>query len=393
MLSAQCVAAASARAPVTTSRSLSLEARWIVGADQGVFVQSEDGTVLLEQAGARAVHPASISKVPTTLALLRKYGPAHRFVTTISSRGQRLGTRLTGDLVVQSDGDPFLVDEDALLIGGALQRLGIRQIEGGLVVRSPLMFDWQDDLAGRRLAAALSGHVTPAALEAVRAAQAHPGSILFAAEPGRRGDLEQAGEHALIVHRSQPLLALVKSLNDYSNNVFRPLAEQAGGAAAVEALARSLVPEPMRAEITLGDGAGTDPRNRLSPRATVQLLAALQAELARTGHQLTDVLPVAGIDEGTLHDRMNGPDEAGRVVGKTGTFGDYGASALAGALRTPDHGIVYFAILNHDVPVPEARRRQDRFVRTLLHYLHALPWEYRRDPRPAFTRVEVIAAS
>jgi len=48
------------------------------------------------------------------------------------------------------------------------------------------------------------------------------------------------------------------------------------------------------------------------------------------------------------------------VVGKTGTFGDYGASALVGAISTSDQGTVYFAILNHGVPVPEARRRQDR---------------------------------
>ena len=60
------------------------------------------------------------------------------------------------------------------------------------------------------------------------------------------------------------------------------------------------------------------------------------------------------------------PEEAGRVVGKTGTFGDYGASALIGAIPTTDRGTVYFAILNHGVPVAEARRRQDRFLRALL---------------------------
>ena len=53
---------------------------------------------------------------------------------------------------------------------------------------------------------------------------------------------------------------------------------------------------------------------------------------------------------------------------------------------------VYFAILNHDVPVPEARRRQDRFVRTLLTHLHSLTWNYHLDPRPAVARAEVVTA-
>jgi len=44
----------------------------ILGADQGVYVETTNGTVLVAQAADRPVHPASVSKVPTTLALLRK---------------------------------------------------------------------------------------------------------------------------------------------------------------------------------------------------------------------------------------------------------------------------------------------------------------------------------
>src|SRR5262249_7556022 len=126
--------------------------------------------------------------------------------------------------------------------------------------------------------------------------------------------LELLGDRPLVTHRSQPLLPLVKSLNDYSNNVFTPFANAAGGAAAVESVARSAVPEDMRGEIVLGDGAGTDPTNRLSPRVAVRLLRALEEELATTGHHLFDILPVAGVDDGTLRDRLNGPDEAGHVL-------------------------------------------------------------------------------
>jgi D-alanyl-D-alanine carboxypeptidase/D-alanyl-D-alanine-endopeptidase (penicillin-binding protein 4) len=130
----------------------------------------------------------------------------------------------------------------------------------------------------------------------------------------------------------------------------------------------------------------------MSPRATVAILRALETELAAHGRSLADVLPVAGIDEGTLRHRLAGAGEVGRVVAKTGTYGTYGACALAGALRTPRHGTVYFAVLNRQVPVDAARRRQDAFVRALLAELGGEPWPYRRDDAPAFTRAEVVPA-
>jgi len=385
---------------------LAAEARSILGADQGVYVEGADGTVLLAQAAAKAVHPASVSKVPTTLALLRKLGPEHRFTTTFTARGRLFDGTLYGDLIVGTDGDPSLVDEDALLVARRLQESGILRIAGSLRLQGPLFFDWKDD-DGTLLRRALSGLTPPAALAAVRALNtnndssttadpAMPVGIRFVTATAWPAESvagarirEFLGDRPLVVHRSQPLLPLVKSLNDYSNNIFTPFAAAAGGAAVVESVARSAVPEEMRGEIILGDGAGTDPTNRLSPRAAVKLLRALERELARTGHALFDILPVAGVDDGTLRERLNGPTEAGHVLGKTGTFGDYGASALIGAIATSDRGTVYFAILNHNVPVPQARRRQDRFVRALLAHLHSVAWSYERDPRPAISRAEV----
>jgi D-alanyl-D-alanine carboxypeptidase len=358
------------------------------------------------------VHPASVSKVPTTLALLKKLGPDHRFSTTFTARGRVLDGTLYGDLIVGSDGDPSLVDEGALLVAKGLTESGILRIAGSLRLQQPLLFDWKED-DGTQLRRALSGVTSPAALEAVRAlevankngaAGSASGAAGSALIPGVRFAtttawpaesiagarvLELRGDRPLVVLRSQPLLPLVKSLNDYSNNIFKPFAAAAGGAAAVESVARGAIPEEMRSEITLGDGAGTDPTNRLSPRAAVKLLRALESELLATNHALYDILPVAGVDDGTLHDRLNGPGEAGHVLGKTGTFGDYGASALIGAIPTSDRGTVYFAILDHNVPVPQARRRQDRFVRVLLGHLHSVPWSYQRDPRPAISRAEV----
>jgi serine-type D-Ala-D-Ala carboxypeptidase/endopeptidase (penicillin-binding protein 4) len=189
----------------------------------------------------------------------------------------------------------------------------------------------------------------------------------------------------LFVHRSEPLVPLVKALNGYSNNVFHFLSDAVGGPPAVEAISKAAVPEEMRGEIILDNGAGAGTTNRLSPRAAAAIVQALTAETRRHGLDITAVLPVNGVDEGTLRVRLK--DHPLTVVGKTGTFGSVGACALVGVVRTKRWGEVTFAILNHFVPVPDARARQDAFVRALIAAGDAEPWPYRRDDTPPFTRV------
>lgn len=338
-----------------------------VGAGQGVYAVGGDGAVLVDQAGDRPVHPASVTKIATSLVLLARLGPTYRFTTRIEATGPIRDERLAGNVVVRGEGDPFLVDESALLVARALRARGVRVVEGRLLTSGPLVFDWQPDPGGRRLRAALAGTVGAEALAHVEGGR--DVTVEFRDEP-RDGD---AGA-TLVVYRSPPLLGIVKALNGYSNNVFHLAADAIGGAAAVEASARAHVPAAMRAEVVLTNGAGAGTTNRMSPRVAVALLGALAEELARGDHDLTAALPVSGRDPGTLRDRL--PDLRGVVVGKTGTFGSVGASALVGALRTSRFGMVRFAVLNHDVPVPEARARQDAFVRALVAVVGAEPWPY-----------------
>jgi D-alanyl-D-alanine carboxypeptidase/D-alanyl-D-alanine-endopeptidase (penicillin-binding protein 4) len=298
---------------------------------------------------------------------------------------------VAGDLLVEAEGDPFFVDENALLVMLGLREQGVLRVAGDLVARGPLMFDWSTDAADPRLERALAGDIPADAWAEIRAARgidggAPPALAFRKAEGGAGGPPK-----LLVVHLSEPLVPLLKALNGYSNNVFHPFAQRAGGVGAVETIARESVPAEMRGEIVLTNGAGAGASNRLSPRAAVALLRALAAELGSHGLTLPDVLPVSGIDSGTLRNRLDGPGERGVVVGKTGTYGDYGASALVGAFRSRDRGVVYFAILNRGVPVPAARERQDAFVRALLETLPAEPWPYQRDEAPAFTRATVRA--
>ena len=68
----------------------------------------------------------------------------------------------------------------------------------------------------------------------------------------------------------------------------------------------------------------------------MKLLRALRADLARYRMTFADIMPVAGIDKGTLENRFDTDFATGSVVGKTGTLGntDGGVSALAGEINT-----------------------------------------------------------
>ncbi|HEX6131017.1 MAG TPA: D-alanyl-D-alanine carboxypeptidase, partial [Actinomycetota bacterium] len=343
----------------------------LVGPDQGVYLRAEDGTVLAAVAEARPVHPASVSKIPTTLALLEQLGPGHRFVTRLEARGRIAGGTLEGPLVLAPGGDPTLVAEHAVAMAARLRERGIRRVTGGLHVAGRLFFDWRLDPTGASFRRALAGPVPTSVVRraATLAPSAGPGVAVTGTSAASTGDVA-----AVVEHRSATLLEIVKALNSYSNNVFHPLADAVGGVGAVESLARSVVPPAWAGEIRLDNGAGAGATNRLSPRATVAIVDALAGALAARGLDLPDVLPVSGHDVGTLQVRLDEPPVRGAVVAKTGTYGSLGACALAGVVRTTRWGRVTFAILNRDVPVPEARRRQDDLLRAIVADAGAVPF-------------------
>jgi D-alanyl-D-alanine carboxypeptidase/D-alanyl-D-alanine-endopeptidase (penicillin-binding protein 4) len=76
-------------------------------------------------------------------------------------------------------------------------------------------------------------------------------------------------------------------------------------------------------------------QNRVTPRAMMKLLRALRNELAKNKMSFSDIMPVAGIDKGTLEGRFDADFARGSVVGKTGTMAntDGGVSSLAGEIK------------------------------------------------------------
>ncbi len=364
----------------------------VVGGGQGVYMQAADGTVLATANANRAVHPASVTKIATTLALLAELGPAYRFKTTFSAGGPlRADGTLDGDLIVDASGDPFLISESALLIMAELHRFGVKRVRGRVRVNGRLLYNWRED-DGARLARGFAGYGSGAAWAAVQgwrmelagtpvarhAVRFENQAVLMLEDGLGASTRASAGATvtALVSYESPPLSVMLKSLNSYSNNVLQELSFAIGGPEAVERIARERVPEAMRAEITITDASGLGTTNRMSPRAAVAILHALHEEAGRHRLQLHDLLPVTAKDVGTLRGRLREKSGRGVVVGKTGTYPSLGISAIAGVIRTEQMGDVYFAVHNTGIAVGEARRRQDALLRAVIREAGSIPFPY-----------------
>ena len=294
---------------------------------------------------------------------------------------------LQGDLLVQGGQDPLFVWEEAMVLGNRLNQMGIRQVTGDLIVSGDFYMNFKTDpqQAGQLLKQALDSRRWTAAAVA-QYKQLPPGtpkpqveiagSVQVQSQPllsqaavfslaretqNTETTKTAAGPITLLRHRSLPLAVILKQMNVYSNNAMAEmLADAIGGPLAVaqEAAAAAAVPP---AEIQLINGSGLGVENRVSPRAAVAMLGAIQRSLQSEQLTVADLFPVAGRDrKGTLYAR-------GIPIGsavKTGTLRD--VSALAGVMPTRDRGLVWFAIINRGSAVPNLRKQQDQLLQHCL---------------------------
>jgi D-alanyl-D-alanine carboxypeptidase/D-alanyl-D-alanine-endopeptidase (penicillin-binding protein 4) len=105
------------------------------------FAPEEVGYVLFELAGGRVIAshnaeeafiPASVAKVPATVAALGILGEGYRFETSLWADGPVNGNRLDGDLVLRGGGDPVLDTDDLVGLVEALRAHGIAEVAGDL---------------------------------------------------------------------------------------------------------------------------------------------------------------------------------------------------------------------------------------------------------------------
>ena len=171
------------------------------------------------------------------------------------------------------------------------------------------------------------------------------------------------GARLLLTHKSSKLTDVLKVLLCYSNNF---MAERIGDSlGGKEAVMRQLVARlgiaPGEVQFASLSGLGV---NRVTPRAMMKILRGLRTELQKNKLSPADIMPVAGIDPGTLEDRFTGPAWQGSVIAKTGTLvrTEGGASSLVGQMRTANGGTLLFVIMNQHGNVLRFRSNQDYLV-------------------------------
>ncbi|MBZ8182906.1 D-alanyl-D-alanine carboxypeptidase [Oscillatoria salina] len=348
-----------------------LSAKGLPAENQGIWIQS-GLTKLATHQGTVPISAASITKIATTLASLEKWSPEHRFETGIYGTGEIKNGVLQGDLIVSGSGDPLFVWEEAIALGNALNKMGIRKVTGNLIVTPDFYMNYESkpQIAAQQLRQGLNsatwnrGIIIQHALmpkETPRPQVAIAGSIKVQ---------ENFPENAklLLRHQSMDLTQILKQMNVYSNNhMAQMLADLLGGAKIVSQLAAQAADVPEN-EIQLINGSGLGVENRISPRASVAMLIAIDNKLKSQPIQVTDLFPVAGRDKkGTMVARKipNG------TAVKTGTLN--AVSALVGVMPTGDRGQIWFAILNQGGSLLEFRAQQDQLLQSLAQEWKVVP--------------------
>lgn len=341
---------------------------------QGVLIETLDGKTVSAQSVDQAFNPASSIKLATALVALHNFGPQHRFTTGFWTNGyfDKANGTVQGNLYV-SGRDPSFHYEHAVMIARQLNRLGIRTVSGDLIVAPGFTMNFNSSArrSGELLYDTLDTTLRPG--EATRAwtyermSLGDQSSLQDVPSVAVMGEVvvgpAAPGARLLITHKSSKLTDILKVLLCYSNNFMAErIGDSLGGPESVRRqLINTLGIPASEVEFSSLSGLGI---NRATPRAMMKILRGLRTELQKYRLSPADIMPVAGIDPGTLEDRFTGPAWRGSVIAKTGTLirTDGGASSLVGQMRTAKGDVLLFVIMNQRGNVQRFRDNQDYLV-------------------------------
>jgi len=362
-------------APVTAIRktSFAVLADMEIPGFSGILVEDLNGNVVFDSYSNYAFNPASNVKVATAYAVLKTFGPDYRFPTNVWTDGQidTISGTLYGNLYI-SGRDPVFSYEHAVAIASELNRSGVKSITGDLIVTDNFAMNLNTSAqrASSTLLTTMDSAKRPVA--ATRAWQNYlvssgrysqvTGVPSVSISGGVYVQAIPTNAKLLFSHESTPMREIVKTTLCYSNNFLSErLGDMLGGSYAVARIVQQNAQiQPQEFSLQSSSGLGI---NRVTPIAMMKLLRVLRKELARNKMTFADIMPVAGIDKGTLENRFDTDFSRGSVVGKTGTLGstDGGVSSLAGEIQTKQ-GKLLFVIFNQRGSVNRFRTFQNSLV-------------------------------
>jgi D-alanyl-D-alanine carboxypeptidase/D-alanyl-D-alanine-endopeptidase (penicillin-binding protein 4) len=339
----------------------------------GVLIEDMNGKVIKESYSNYAFNPASNVKVATAYSVIKTFGPDYRFPTNVYTDGtidQSTGT-LTGNVYVAGR-DPYFTLEHGVAVAQALNKLGVRQVTGDLIVTNSFVMALNGSYQRSAEILFATLDISKRSAAATRAWQDYLassgkfGQIQTTPSVSFTGklyiDIIPTNAKLLFSHESAPLKEIVKTTLCYSNNFLaEKLGDMLGGAYAVARIVQvNAGVSPAEFSLQTSSGLGI---NRVTPQAQMKLLKTFRKELEKYKMTFADVMPIAGIDPGTLQNRFKGFPYIGSVVAKTGTLGntDGGVSSLTGEMQTKN-GKMLFVIFNQKGSANRFRSFQDSYV-------------------------------
>lgn len=357
---------------------------------------------ILKYHSDRLMIPASCMKLLTAITAYHRLGVDHVYQNNLYAQGIIKDGTLCGDLILSLDDDPHL--ESFQVFIDALQRKGIRHIEGGIIfdlVRTdtlrqhataslwdipysqvPLLMKGEkricQDFMYMLSLANITYHKNPLFTD----------SWLLGLDPMKspqeyRLALKSACRGAkLLCQQTHTLREIIAPMLIFSSNVKAESVfyhtnhvydRWGGGYKEDNYSVKTFIREEMHQDpdamgYVINDGSGLSPENRLTADFLVQLL-----EYAYHNEEIFDILiheslatPGEGPRCGSLMGRMMEPVYQDHIFAKTGTLTTLGVSSLSGYAQCDDGRWLAFSIINEDSPVYDSRIFQDRVCKALV---------------------------
>ncbi len=357
-------------------------------ASSGVLVESLDGKVVIESKSGEAFNAGSIVKIATAFGVLKFLGPEFRFRTNIQTDGaiDQASRTLNGNLYI-SGRDPIFSYQHALSIANELNRMGIDSISGDLVVSDSFTMNStpSPEHSGKILMDTMNASkrrlVQPSSVNKTDVKVS--GSLYVRPMPDTEDRLIEHDFDRLFEHDSAPLSTILKMMLCYSDNFLAGrLGDFIGGPdrlSRIVQLSAEVKPEDFNFGTASGPGY-----NRISPTTMMKIWRALRGELAKNKLRVVDIMPVAGIDDGTLKSRFNTGLSLGSVVGETAFADNRRFNSFSGQVNTRN-GPFIFVIFNESSTAAGFRAFQDHFI-TILQGQLGGPIAFEYEPVPIKSR-------
>jgi len=328
---------------------------------QGYLVEELDGQVIDEQNQDITFNPASAVKILTAYATLKHFGPEFTFETKVLLDGATEGNTFEGDIFFQGS-DPFFNLASLRMVFAEFRKRGITVVDASLFVSPD--FKFAGKAPGQKSANALKGLFGGGKKRRARTLRTERVAVKLKSAQVKTAP---AQAERMTEIQSEKVLALLKDMLSRSDNeMAAEFGNLLGGPQAVAQTCRADFAVSSDA-LSIATSSGLEV-NRVTPRAMIAALRGFKRLLGGFKLDLSDALPIAGTDYGTIYKRFLTSQLKGVMVGKTGTLHqtDKGASVLVGEVSTLLRGQVLFVVFQRGRNTNQLRRSQNLFLEELL---------------------------